>query len=165
MTETPQTMVARAWQENCPGLDVSPIEIFGRLRHLQEQHEEALAPLYEGAPISQGETAVLIFLRHAEGPTIARRLAHQRGCSAAAMGKLLSKLERRGMVTRRPNPADRRSALVEITPTGARMVDDYFPRQLALEASILDGLPQEWRQQFVEAMDVLSDRLRPLAGP
>ena len=160
MTDTPQTQVARAWHQNDPALDVRPIEVFGRLRHLQAQHDQALSPLYSGAPINESEIAVLIFLRHAEGPTIARRLAAQRGCSAAAMGKLLTKLGSRGLVTRRPNPADRRAVLVEITEAGREIVDEYFPRQLALEAEILDGLPDEWVAQLIVSMDELAARLR-----
>jgi hypothetical protein len=51
-----------------------------------------------------------------------------------------------GFITRTPNPADRRAALVTITEAGARAVDDLFPRQLAAEVDLLVGLgeDQEW---------------------
>ena len=39
-------------------------------------------------------------------------------------------------------------------------MDEYFPRQLALEAEILDGLPDEWVAQLIVSMDELAARLR-----
>jgi len=156
----PAGTVASAWARARPELDVRPIEVFGRLRRLQELHDQALEPLYDGAPLGQSEVAVLILLRYPEQPLIARQLARQRGCSRAAMGKILAKLEQRALVTRQPNPADRRAALVEITPAGVALVDDYFPRQLALEARVLSAFDEAWRSTLVDALDALSAELR-----
>lgn len=151
--------VASAWAAGSPGLDVRPIEVFGRLRRLQELHDQALEPLYDGAPLSQSEVGVLILLRHAQQPLIARQLARQRGCSRAAMGKLLAKIEKRGLVARHPNPADRRAALVEITEKGRELVDEIFPRQLELEARILESFDETWRENFIASLDELSRRI------
>ncbi|MFD9433034.1 hypothetical protein [Streptomyces sp. NPDC060002] len=41
------------------------------------------------------------------------------------------------------NPADRRAALLTITESGAKAVDDLFPRQLAAEVRLLEGLGED----------------------
>ena len=64
-----------------------------------------------------------------EAPAVAARLATTCGPQLSELGArlivtratvtgLLDSLERRGFVHRAPNPADRRSLLVEITPAG-----------------------------------------------
>jgi DNA-binding MarR family transcriptional regulator len=58
---------------------------------------------------------------------IARRLAETLGCSRAAVSKTLAKLEKRGFVERRPSPADRRAALVTVTPAGCDAIGTMFP--------------------------------------
>ena len=161
MTEvTSEGTVATAWGRARPELDVRPIEVFGRLRRVQELHIQALEPLYDGAPLNQSEVAVLILLRHPEQPLIARQLARQRGCSRAAIGKILTKLEQRDLVVRRPNPADRRAALVEITPDGVELVDEFFPRQLELESRLLAAFDEAWRRELITALDALAVELR-----
>jgi len=155
--------VASAWAAARPELDVRPIEIFGRLRRLQELHIQAIEPLYSGASLSQSELSVLILLRYPDRPIIARELARQRGCSRAAMGKILTKLEARDLITRHPNPADRRAAIVEISPSGIEQVDALFPRQLALESALLETFDEQWRADLIARLNALSATLREAA--
>jgi DNA-binding MarR family transcriptional regulator len=128
------------WAQHNAGLDTSPMELVGLLKRATGLHDRAVESLYAGAPLTPPEVDALIPLRYATAPVIARRLAEQLSLSRAGVSKTLAKLERRGLVTRRPNPADRRSALVTITPVGAQAIDELFPRQLATEAELLAGL-------------------------
>ncbi|GAA3768323.1 winged helix-turn-helix transcriptional regulator [Streptomyces phyllanthi] len=64
------------------------------------------------------------------------------------------KLEKRGFVERRPSPADRRAALVTVTPAGCDAIDTMFPRRLAAEAELLDGLGAD-RDRVVDALNLL----------
>lgn len=75
------------------------------------------------------------------------------------MGKLLAKIEKRGLVARHPNPADRRASLVELTNKGRELVDEFFPRQLELEAKILQSFDEAWRENFIASLDELSRRI------
>ncbi|MFF5158229.1 MarR family winged helix-turn-helix transcriptional regulator [Streptomyces sp. NPDC000348] len=147
--------IADAWQRARPELDTSPMDVFGRLRHLHALHDLAMERAYEGAPLSPAETEVLVLLRHAGQPRVAGQLARQRGCSRAAISRIVIKLDQRGLITRDPNPADRRAALIRITPDGAALVDAVFPGQLSLEAEMLAGLDPRRRQAVVEALDLL----------
>ncbi|MFJ2832694.1 MarR family winged helix-turn-helix transcriptional regulator [Streptomyces sp. NPDC087263] len=139
----PTTDVRGQWAAHNPGLDTSPMELIALLKRITALLDRAVEPLYEGAPLTAPEVDMLIPLRHATEPAIARRLAQQMGLSRAGVSKTLARLEKRGFIQRTPNPADRRTALVTITPTGEKAVDSLFPRQLAAEVELLAGLGED----------------------
>ncbi|MEV6175990.1 MarR family winged helix-turn-helix transcriptional regulator [Streptomyces sp. NPDC052016] len=151
--------VRAQWTRSNPGLDTSPMELVALLKRATGLLDRAVEPLYEGAPLTAPEVDMLIPLRHATDPVIARRLAANLGLSRAGVSKTLAKLEKRGFIARTPNPADRRAALITITEAGARAVDDLFPRQLAAEVALLAGLgdDREWvlkaLARLVESME------------
>lgn len=108
---------------------------------------------------------MLLKLRVGPQPMIAVTLAKTLGRSGAAISKTLAKLDQRGYVTREPNPADRRAALVRLTEEGTRVVDALIPRQLELEAAALAGLTADQRTRIAEALTTLRDALRAAANP
>ncbi|WP_024800650.1 MarR family winged helix-turn-helix transcriptional regulator [Nocardia sp. BMG51109] len=143
------------WMAARPDLDTSPMAVVGPLKHIEALLATALEPLYDAAPVTAPELDVLLKLRYAEGPVIARRIAESANCSRAAVSKTLAKLESRGYIERRPSPADRRAALVTATDAGREVVDAMFPRQLAVEADVLKGLGAD-RERVVSALNLLA---------
>ncbi|MDX3537506.1 MarR family transcriptional regulator [Streptomyces sp. MB09-01] len=129
--------------------------LFGRLRRLQVLAELEATSVLTDARLTSSELDVLVTIRHADQPMIARAVAALRGCSRAAMSNMLAKLEKRGLVTREPSPADRRATLIHLTPQGAQLVDEIFPQRLSLEAGLLSEIPQEQQEQIIESLDVL----------
>jgi DNA-binding MarR family transcriptional regulator len=84
--------------------------------------------------LTAGEVNALAAL--AGGPQSARALAAATGQPPSTLTGVLDRLERRGLVARRPNPADRRSLLIVPTARGratARRVGEAFA---AVEARI-----------------------------
>lgn len=82
-----------------------------------------------GLGASGVSTLALLFL---EGPATPGAIARHLGITTASATQLLDRLEAAGHVRRRPNPADRRSCLVELRPVGRRYVaatyDDFAER-------------------------------------
>lgn len=81
-----------------------------------------LASLGDGSEISIGELAQITVTKQ---PTVTR---------------LLDRMASRGQVQRLPHPTDRRSTLVRITPTGARMVERLMALAREHEAQVLAPL-------------------------
>jgi len=150
----PPAEVRKRWAAHNPGLDTSPMEVVALVKQINSLVGTAVEPLYDGASLTAPELDLLIPLRYASGPVIARRLADQLQLSRAGISKTLAKLEGRGFIERAPNPADRRAALVTVTPAGAEAVDALFPRQLAVERELLAGLG-EGRAKVLEALNLL----------
>ena len=70
--------------------------------------------------------------------------------ASATMTATLDLLERRGWIRRVPNPADRRSILIEITPEGRATADQLLPGIRAIERSILTALTPGERAHLLE---------------
>lgn len=147
--------VRDAWVSHNPGLDVSAMEVVALVKQVSALFDRALEPLYEGAPLTAPEADLLIPLRYATEPAIARRLADDMGLSRAGVSKTLAKLEKRGHIERTPNPADRRAALVTITESGKAAIDAIFPRQVDIESELLAGLGDD-RARVADALALLA---------
>lgn len=100
------------------------------------------------------EWRVLQILGEAEGRTVnevADRIAMDRGGTSRS----LARLEDRGLVARRGDAADRRRALVTLTPEGRALQDRVAAFATAREARLLEGFtPKE-----VEALRTMLQRL------
>ncbi len=59
----------------------------------------------------------------AQGERRLGELATQRGVCQSVVSRQVGELEARGLVVRRPDPADRRAGLVSLTPTGRTLLD------------------------------------------
>jgi DNA-binding MarR family transcriptional regulator len=75
----------------------------------------------------------------------------------ATMTGLLDSLERRGHLRRVPNPDDRRSLLVEITPQGLRVADELRRVIHTAEAGWLAPLSATERRTLVRLMHKIQD--------
>jgi DNA-binding MarR family transcriptional regulator len=91
--------------------------------------------------IHLSEFTALGHLRHA-GRATPGDLAVRLGITTAAVTALLDRLERRDMVRRRPNPADRRSLLVALTTTGATAYDCIFDELGDITSAAVSGLAE-----------------------
>jgi len=147
------------WAAARPDLDTSPMEVISLVKRVESLMAAAVEPLYAGAPLTPAEADLLIRLRHATEPTIARRLSDEVGLSRAAISKTLGKLDKRGFIQREPSQADRRATLLTLTPAGQAAVDALFPRQLAVEAALLAGLGDR-REQVIQALRALIASMR-----
>ncbi|MFG2948303.1 MarR family winged helix-turn-helix transcriptional regulator [Streptomyces adustus] len=146
------------WVEARPDLNTSSMYVVSPLKRAQALLAIALEPVYETSELTPSEMDVLVHLRYLEEPIIARRLAQWLGVSRAAISKMLSKLESRGLIERRANPADQRSALVTISQDGVAATDQLFPRHLNREAQALSGLGPN-REQVINALELLVQAL------
>jgi DNA-binding MarR family transcriptional regulator len=54
----------------------------------------------------------------------------------------LDRLERAGLVERRPDPNDRRGRQIALTATGKRVIDDMIGRMVAMETKMLSVLTE-----------------------
>lgn len=113
-----------------------------RHHHLSRAGREALAVL-EGAGEPLSPT------------TIAQRLI----VTTASVTSLLDTLERRGLVERRPDPADRRRLLVAITDDGRALVDQFLPEVVALQTAVMAQLSEPQRRQLIKLLATVRDGL------
>lgn len=81
----------------------------------------------------------------------------------SAITQIVTRLERDGLVERRPDPRDGRAVLVHITPAGAEVVAARRADRVARLAPILDKLSAEERAAIAAALPALR-RIAELGG-
>ena len=92
--------------------------------------------------------AILAALRRS-GPPYAlnpKELLSSVMISSGGMTKRLDRLEEAGLVTRRPDPSDRRGISVKLTPRGRRTVDRALEIHSANEEALLEPLNADERE-------------------
>jgi MarR family transcriptional regulator, organic hydroperoxide resistance regulator len=83
-------------------------------------------------------------------------IASELRITTGGASKLVDRIEANGHCRRRPNPADRRSALVELTPAGRQLFADAgvaFDNEL--ERRLGDPLPERTMRQFAASINRL----------
>ena len=101
-----------------------------------------------------------------DGPKTAGQLAAATGLSSAATTTLLDRLERRGLVQRVPDPADRRRVLVEMTDLGRRQTGQFYGPLAQEGARLLERFSDEqlsaFRDQLLAATELIDRHLARL---
>jgi DNA-binding MarR family transcriptional regulator len=105
--------------------------------------------------LTGSELNALANLPASQGRTVSD-LAAAAGIRATTMTSVLDRLERRGLVSRRSAPADRRAVLVELTASGQSAAADIREAMFSLERRALADLP-------ADAITALRVGLRALA--
>ncbi len=136
--------ILEQWKRQRPDLDASPMGIIGRISRLNRVHERAIAETFSTFDLGPDEFDVLATLRRS-GPPYELNPKHLRESmmiTSATMTHRLDKLERRGLIRRADDPADRRGIIVQLTEDGTRLVDKALEAHLATEAQLIAHLSQ-----------------------
>ena len=85
-------------------------------------------------------------------------------CEATAMDKVtvsraIRALDARGLLTRTPNPADKRASDVSLTQDGEAIYAEVAPLALAYEAALLEGFTPDERHRLTALLQKLETRL------
>jgi DNA-binding MarR family transcriptional regulator len=106
--------------------------------------------------LSAAARQVLAVLDGAGGALPAGVVAERLVVTTGTITSVVDTLERRGLVERRADPADRRRVLVAITPDGSALVDRFLPEMAALQTAVAHGIPEAQRETVVQALLALT---------
>jgi DNA-binding MarR family transcriptional regulator len=93
------------------------------------------------------------------GPSSPSSLATIEGVRPQAMAATLATLEERGLVSRSPDPADGRRAVLALTPDGKQIVDDRRSASIRRLATALEQDFTAAERREIHGMLPLLDRL------
>ncbi|MEW1724455.1 MarR family transcriptional regulator [Streptomyces sp. NPDC093109] len=102
-----------------------------------------------------GSAAVLTLLDQ-HGEMRLGRLSELLAVDTSVTSRHVAHLTERGWIERLPDPADKRSRILRLTPVGSAMVDDLSRRATELFAQTLD----DWTDDEVDRLNALLARLR-----
>ncbi|MEU4118623.1 MarR family transcriptional regulator [Kitasatospora sp. NPDC028055] len=149
--------VVAQWGAERPDLDVSPMEVFGRLKRLYRLVDAELNRTFAEHGLDAPSFDVLATLKRSGPPyrLTPTGLMQSAMVTSGAITQRLDRLEARGLVTRTRSDHDRRSRDVELTPEGHALIDRALPDHIANEHRMLAGLDEARRAALVDAMRAL----------
>lgn len=109
----------------------------------------SLAGVEEAVTLAQFRTLVVL---HAHGATALNRLAQRLQVNASTALRSVDRLRTAGLVDRRENAEDRREVVLELTPSGERLVGDVTSRRRDAIEHVVRSMPPARRKGLVEAL-------------
>ena len=118
--------------------------VLGQLmRRLRAEHR---FPIHHGAVLGRIDR---------EGPVSVSALALAEKVRPQSMAQTVGELEADGLVKRRPDPDDGRRALVELTSSGRRMLEDDRSRRVGWLVSAIEELPKRDQEVLSRATAII----------
>ena len=155
--------ILEQWRRERPDLDPSPIGVVGRISRLARELEQRLEPVYREHGLEPGWHDVLATLRR-QGPPYRLRPSDFSGApmlTSSGTTKRLDRLEQAGLITREPDPQDRRGILITLTPAGLELIDGLTAAHLENERRILAALSDAEQRRLADLLRKLQLGLPP----
>ena len=146
--------ILEQWQRERPDLDSSPIGVIGRISRLARELEARLEPIYRAHGLEPGWHDVLATLRRTGPPYQLRPTEFTDALMLTSSGttKRLDRLEHAGLITRAPDPADRRGTLITLTPKGRELIDNVTEAHLDNERNLLAALSESEQRRLADLL-------------
>ena len=109
-----------------------------------------------GAGLSPSQHSALAVISN-YGPLTLGALAELERVAPPSITKVVSKLECDGLVTRTPDPSDRRICRVAISPEGTALLEESRRRKNAWLTARISQLDAEGQRRLADALDVLDE--------
>ena len=136
-----------------PDIDVSPIEVVGRVSRLSRLIDQRLAESFARFDLEDWMYDVLATLRRSGEPfeLTVGELTRQSMVTTGAITNRVDRLEQRGLVERAADP-DRRKVTVRLTKTGFDTVEAVIQSHLATERELLSALSQRQQHELANLL-------------
>lgn len=101
--------------------------------------------------LSSAYMPVIFALAHGEALS-QRALAEAASIEQPTMAATLARMERDGLVVKRPDPGDRRASLYSLAPRGKEMTERVRAAGHAVNAAAMDGLSGAEREAYLDLL-------------
>jgi DNA-binding MarR family transcriptional regulator len=82
-------------------------------------------------------------------------LAELLGLDKSTLSRTVNTMVEQGLVTREPDPDDRRYVKIKLTPTGSGLLSDIEDKMTDYYLNIYQAIPQDKRKQVLESLELL----------
>lgn len=147
----PLDSILTQWRRARPDIDPGPMAVCGAVWRAGERLRQGVGANLAGADLDFAGFDVLMTLRRQGergGSLTPSELARDMMLSTSAMTNRLDRLERRGLIARQADPADRRSLRIVLTAAGFALIERLVVSHVAAEERLLAGLDLAEREQL-----------------
>jgi DNA-binding MarR family transcriptional regulator len=140
---------------------VARAETAARLRTAVGRLARRIRPTRVGAELTLTEATVLATTAR-NGPVGLSWLAREEGMNPTMLSRVVWRLEDAGLLARRPDPRDRRAALVDATPAGRKLHERIRAERADALSQLIEHLGVAERDALDAALPVLEQLARDL---
>ncbi|HTA53908.1 MAG TPA: MarR family transcriptional regulator [Candidatus Acidoferrales bacterium] len=142
------------WSRERPDLDTKAMGLVGRIQRAAAALRPRLDDTHGRCGLAGESFDVLASLRRSGRPyqLSPTQLYREMMLTSGAMTNRVDRLEAAGLVSRRPDPQDRRGTLVRLTPKGKALIDAATSEHVANEGRLLAGLNAREQLQLGELL-------------
>ena len=108
------------------------------------------------AGVTEQQWRVLRVLKE-EGPQEPTHIADRACLLLPSLTRILQKLEAKGLIQRRPHPADKRRQIVDIAPEGEKIIQDNMQVTLQLAEEIRTRLGPDRHEALLDLLNDLHE--------
>lgn len=137
------------------GIEVGKLR--SKLYRLQKQHYAQEAEVKMTV-----EEFILLNMINEKNDQISQNIAIATGKNKSVVMRMIDSLEKKGLVRRTPNPADRRENLLSITDEGEKTVRQYHDIEQRLSTELADGITPEELSIFWNVLDRISEKSKEI---
>jgi DNA-binding MarR family transcriptional regulator len=155
--------IVDAWRRERPDLDVAPLMILSRVLRLARHLDLARGAAFAEHDLEVWGFEVLSALRREGAPyeLSPGQLVAQTMVTSGTMTNRVDRLVARGLVSRGPDPHDRRGVKVTLTTAGRTVVDAAMADLLDRERNLLNELPASERSHLAALLRRLLSPFEP----
>ena len=146
-----------AWQAQRPDLDIEPLQVLSRVSRLARHLDRARRAAFASHGLEPWGFDVLSALRR-QGPPYQLSPGALLRATLVTSGTMTNRIDRlaeAGLVSRHPDPQDKRGVLVTLTPRGLAAVDAALEDLLRSERELLTGLDRAERRELAALLRIL----------
>src|SRR6202034_2999609 len=146
-----------AWRDERPDLDVQPLQVLSRVSRLARHLDRARRTAFARHDLESWEFDVLSALRR-QGPPYQLSPGALLRATLVTSGTMTNRIDRlteTGLVSRHPDPQDKRGVLVTLTARGRAVVDAALEDLLRSERVLLTGLDSSQRRELASLLRIL----------
>jgi len=138
------------WADQVPDLDVSPMQVLGRLHRSYLKYQSALNVLFDRQGINTASFDVMAALRRSGPPyrMTAGQLSVASMVTTGGITMRLDRLEKAGLVARERDAGDRRIVHAQLTDRGFALVEETARAHFANEGRMLSRLNDAEQSQL-----------------
>jgi DNA-binding MarR family transcriptional regulator len=133
-------------------------DVAERLQHFATRLIRIARSTHKEHALSSAQYSVMALLNAQPGGTVVE-LARREGVAHPTMSRLIAGLIAAGLVQRAPDPTDKRSGLLHLTPAGTTLYREVAERRVALFRMLLAQLRPETIAEIVEVTERLAEPL------
>jgi DNA-binding MarR family transcriptional regulator len=146
----PMDSILAQWRRERPDLDTSVMAVCGDLWRAADRVRDGVSANLAGDELDLAGFDVLLTLRRqGRGRALSpSELAQDMMISTSAMTNRLDRLQKRGLIERQADPADRRALRIVLTEAGFALADRIVVGHVATEERLVSALSGEERAEL-----------------